>query len=83
MTKLLKKFKEDVQQLRATHIKKIRDVEPRIGFTSTRKRMSTIIYSETFFSETNKTGYRMLLKGGSEIVLDSCDFKMNTNVYYS
>ena len=42
---------------------------PRIPFSSKRKKMSTIITSSEF-----PQGYRILIKGGSDIILPSCEY---------
>ena len=68
-TKILKKFKESVVQIREKYIKAINNKIPRIPFSSKRKKMSTIVTSKEF-----PQGYRMLVKGGSEIILPSCKY---------
>jgi Ca2+ transporting ATPase len=73
-TKFLRKFNEDVKFLRQQYIQKIEGQFPRIAFSSKRKKMSTILKWEQF-----PTGYRIFMKGGSEIVLDACQYYMNEN----
>jgi magnesium-transporting ATPase (P-type) len=73
-TKFLKKFDEDVQFLRQQYIQKLDENIPRIAFSSKRKKMSTILKWEQF-----PTGYRIFLKGASEIVLNACDYYVNDN----
>jgi Ca2+ transporting ATPase len=73
-TKFLKKFNEDIIFLRQQYIQKIDGQIPRIAFSSKRKKMSTILKWEQF-----PTGYRIFMKGGSEIVLDTCQYYLNEN----
>ena len=67
LTKLLKKFGVDVKQTRDEYIQKIKGEKPQINFTSSRKKMSTIIQHKDL-----PTGYRLFTKGASEIVMGSC-----------
>jgi magnesium-transporting ATPase (P-type) len=67
LTKLLKKLGVDVKQTREDYIQKINGEKPQINFTSSRKKMSTIISHKDL-----PTGYRLLTKGASEIVMNSC-----------
>jgi len=67
LTKLLKKFGVDVKKTREDYIQKINGQKPQINFTSTRKKMSTIITHKDL-----PTGYRLLTKGGSEKIIQSC-----------
>ena len=68
-TKILKKFNENVPKIRSQYIKTIKNKIPRVPFSSKRKKMSTIISSSEF-----PQGYRILIKGGSEIILPACNY---------
>lgn len=67
LTQLIAKFGGNVQEIRKEYIKNIQGEKPQINFTSSRKKMSTIISHSSF-----PTGYRLLTKGASEIIINSC-----------
>ena len=68
LTKLLRKFNVNVKQVRENLILNINNQKPQINFTSSRKKMSTIITSDKL-----PTGYRLFTKGASEIIMRACD----------
>jgi magnesium-transporting ATPase (P-type) len=72
-TKFMKRLNENIKDLREKYIKPIDGALPRIPFSSKRKKMSTILTSQTEFPD----GYRLFVKGGSEIVFESCKFYLD------
>ena len=64
----------DIKALRQRYMKPVKGEKARIPFTSKRKKMSTLISDDSL-----PTGYRLLVKGGSDIVLTACDFYMKPN----
>lgn len=72
-TKFMKRLNEDILELREKYIKPIDGAIPRIPFSSKRKKMSTVLTSPKEFPE----GYRLFVKGGSEIVFESCKFYLD------
>ena len=67
LTKFLAKFGVNVKEVREKYIKNVKGERPQIVFTSSRKKMSTLITDPNL-----PTGFRVLLKGASEIVVRSC-----------
>jgi Ca2+-transporting ATPase len=76
-TRLLIKFGENILELRKHFIKDLNDRFPRIPFSSKRKKMSTVVYSQDF-----PTCYRMYIKGASEILLKACSKYVDNNVVF-
>jgi Ca2+-transporting ATPase len=74
-TKFLLRFKEPVRELRKKYIREINGRFPRIPFSSKRKKMSTVVQSPDF-----PTGYRMYIKGASEIIVTACSKYLNVSV---
>ena len=70
LTKLLKKFGVDVKKTREELVQKIGDARPQNIFNSKRKKMSTVITDESNCK-------KVLLKGASEIIIDSCTHYYN------
>lgn len=68
-TKVLKVFGENIPELRNHLILYIKEKKVILPFSSKRKKMSTFVSSTEF-----PQGYRMLIKGGSEIILPACNY---------
>lgn len=68
LTKFLSKFGVNVKEVREEYIKPVNGEKPQIVFTSSRKKMSTLISHKSL-----PTKYRLLIKGASEIILKGCN----------
>lgn len=68
-TKVMRIYGENVKKLRDNLIGTHNNKKMIIPFSSNRKKMSVIVRSNEF-----PQGYRMLIKGGSEIVLPACNY---------
>ena len=73
-TKVIKIFKENVQNLRKNLTHFINGKKICIPFSSKRKKMSTVVKSDNF-----PQLYRILHKGGSDVVIPACDYYMEGN----
>ncbi len=72
---LLHNFREELTKIRAIYMpkKELREELKRFPFTSSRKKMSTIIHNNKF-----ETGSIIFQKGASEIVLRSCEYYLDS-----